>query len=74
MGYSRTFSATHREHLRQAALGRKHTPQTIQKISTAIRKRWAEASPTQATQPTEPTEPTEVGNNKSLTTNKNAKK
>lgn len=59
MGYKRNFSATHREHLRQSALGRKHTPQTKQKISQAIKQKWMSATPTQATQPTEPTKPTQ---------------
>ncbi len=43
MGYNRTLSATHKEHISQGRMGKKHTPETKQKISNSIRKRWSEA-------------------------------
>nr|CRY93726.1 hypothetical protein [uncultured prokaryote] len=59
MGYSRTMSATHKEHISQALKGKKHTEQTKKLISQKIKARWAEVSP-QPTQPTEPTKPTQI--------------
>ena len=49
MPYNRTMSATHREHIRQAMQGKRHTEQTKQKISQAIKARWAEAAPSKGT-------------------------
>lgn len=49
MGYNRTMSATHKEHISQANKGKKHSDLTKQKISQAIKARWAEATPSETT-------------------------
>lgn len=54
MGYNRTMSATHKEHIAQSRKGQKHTQETKNKISMAIKKKWMEATPTQANTPNTP--------------------
>lgn len=55
--YSRTMTQAHKDKISQAMKGKRHTDQTKQKISQAIKQRWMESTPTQPTKPTEPTEP-----------------
>lgn len=62
--YSRSLSAEHKKKISIAMKGKKHTDQTKQKISNAIKAKWMETTPTQTTQPTEPT--TSTGKNKSF--------
>lgn len=62
--YSRKLTQAHRDKIAQARRGKKHTDQTKQKISNAIKAKWMETTPTQTTQPTEPT--TSTGKNKSF--------
>lgn len=46
MAYNRIMSADHKNHIAQAMKGKRHTDATKEKISKAIKARWAEVPKT----------------------------